>query len=37
MGNQPTFNYVKASEAGKKYEMEDEERFGGGIDLDRAK
>jgi len=28
---------LKASEAGKKYEMEDEERFGGGIDLDRAK
>jgi len=28
---------AKASEAGRKYEMEDEERFGGGIDLIRAK
>merc|ERR1711874_260733 len=28
---------VKASEAGRKYEMEDEERFGGGIDINRAK
>merc|ERR1711874_295174 len=28
---------VKASEAGRKYEQEEDERFGGGIDLVRAK